>query len=62
MTGPGWSGTTRPCFAPPTEPPWSGDAGKAAARLGWKPTVPFAELVERMVRHDLAVESAAAGR
>ena len=30
-----------------------GDASKAAARLGWKPTVTFQELVERMVRHDL---------
>ncbi|NMM23830.1 MAG: GDP-mannose 4,6-dehydratase [Phycicoccus sp.] len=30
-----------------------GDYGKARARLGWQPTVPFAEIVARMVDHDL---------
>ncbi len=32
-----------------------GDASKAAATLGWAPTVGFDELVERMVDHDLAL-------
>jgi GDPmannose 4,6-dehydratase len=60
-----WSGLVRhdPALLRPSDgTALVGDAGKAAARLGWKPTVPFAELVERMVRHDLAVESAGAGR
>lgn len=30
-----------------------GDAGKARRELGWAPTTPFPELVERMVRADL---------
>jgi GDPmannose 4,6-dehydratase len=30
-----------------------GDTGRAATRLDWHPTVPFAEIVARMVRHDL---------
>jgi GDPmannose 4,6-dehydratase len=33
-----------------------GDSSKARARLGWQPTVDFATLVDRMVRHDLKVE------
>lgn len=32
-----------------------GDARKAAAELGWRPTVGFDELVGRMVDHDLAL-------
>ncbi len=32
-----------------------GDAAKAKAALGWRPTVSFDELVEMMVDHDLAV-------
>ncbi|MFN6119069.1 MAG: GDP-mannose 4,6-dehydratase [Actinomycetes bacterium] len=35
-----------------------GDATKAETKLGWKREVSFPELVERMVRHDLKVESA----
>jgi GDPmannose 4,6-dehydratase len=31
-----------------------GDAGKARRVLGWEPTVPFEEIVSRMVKHDLA--------
>ena len=42
-------------FFRPAEPfPLVGDARKAAARLGWQPTVSFAELVREMVRSDLA--------
>ncbi len=33
-----------------------GDATKARETLGWKPTVAFAELVERMVAFDLENE------
>jgi GDPmannose 4,6-dehydratase len=33
----------------------TGDASKARAVLGWKPTVSFTELIEMMVRHDLDV-------
>ncbi len=32
-----------------------GDASKARRELGWKPRVPFAELVNMMVRSDLAI-------
>jgi GDPmannose 4,6-dehydratase len=32
-----------------------GDPTKACKILGWEPTVPFAEIVARMVRHDLSV-------
>ena len=34
-----------------------GDASKARSRLGWRPTVDFPSLVERMVAHDLKVET-----
>jgi GDPmannose 4,6-dehydratase len=34
-----------------------GDPGKARSELGWEPTVPFAEVVGRMVDHDLALLS-----
>ena len=34
-----------------------GDASKAHTRLGWRPTVDFPSLVERMVAHDLKVEA-----
>jgi GDPmannose 4,6-dehydratase len=37
-----------------------GDAGKARAVLGWTPTVPFDELVTRMVEGDLAAQQRAA--
>ncbi len=33
-----------------------GDATKAHEKLGWKPKVPFEELVRRMYEHDLAFE------
>ncbi len=39
-----------------------GDASKAHAKLGWKPKVSFEELVHMMYEHDLAEESAKAGR
>jgi GDPmannose 4,6-dehydratase len=40
-----------------------GDAGKARARLGWKPKVHFKELIEMMVRSDEAdVRATLAGR
>jgi GDPmannose 4,6-dehydratase len=35
-----------------------GDATKARKTLGWQPEVDFPGLVQMMVRHDLAVESA----
>ena len=39
-----------------------GDATKARTRLGWEPKVGFEELVEMMVRSDLAEQSALANR
>lgn len=38
---------------PSDAPELRGDASRAAAQLGWHPTVRFAELVARMVEHDL---------
>jgi GDPmannose 4,6-dehydratase len=38
---------------PPESTPSVGDPGKARERLGWRPEVSFAELVERMVQADL---------
>jgi GDPmannose 4,6-dehydratase len=38
-----------------------GDASKAQKVLGWQPTVPFEEIVERMVRHDLETGDGSAG-
>ena len=38
-----------------------GDSSKARDKLGWQPKVSFNELVELMVRSDVARESAAAG-
>jgi len=35
-----------------------GDASKAASELGWRPDVSFAELIDRMVTHDLRVVGA----
>jgi GDPmannose 4,6-dehydratase len=32
-----------------------GDASKAREQLGWQPRIGFAELVEEMVREDLAL-------
>jgi GDPmannose 4,6-dehydratase len=60
-----WSGYVRqdPRFMRPAEVDLLvGDAGKARERLGWRPTVGFAELVEMMVDNDLALLKAAAGR
>ena len=37
-----------------------GDATKAHTKLGWRPEVDFRGLVERMVRHDLKLETARA--
>jgi GDPmannose 4,6-dehydratase len=34
-----------------------GDASKALKQLGWKPTVPFEEIVKRMTENDLAIAS-----
>ncbi|MDZ7885528.1 MAG: GDP-mannose 4,6-dehydratase [Mycobacterium sp.] len=34
-----------------------GDSSKARERLGWRPTVTFRELVEMMVRNDVALQS-----
>jgi GDPmannose 4,6-dehydratase len=39
-----------------------GDASKAADKLGWKPTVGFADLVEMMVDSDLELQKKLAGR
>jgi GDPmannose 4,6-dehydratase len=39
-----------------------GDASKARARLGWAPETSFTELVAKMVKSDLAVVAAEAGR
>jgi GDPmannose 4,6-dehydratase len=39
-----------------------GDASKARNALGWQPEVDFPGLVQMMVRHDLAVESAKLGK
>ncbi|MBM3658214.1 MAG: GDP-mannose 4,6-dehydratase [Actinobacteria bacterium] len=38
-----------------------GDPTKAKTKLGWQPTVPFPQLVERMYAHDLQDESRRAG-
>jgi GDPmannose 4,6-dehydratase len=35
-----------------------GDATKAETKLGWRRKVSFQQLVEKMVAHDLEVESA----
>ncbi|HEX2041794.1 MAG TPA: GDP-mannose 4,6-dehydratase [Acidimicrobiales bacterium] len=40
----------------------TGNAAKARERLGWKPRVGFPELVDMMVRADLATEAARAAR
>lgn len=37
-----------------------GDATKARDKLGWEPKVTFEQLVDRMMRHDLALEEKAA--
>lgn len=40
-------------YRPLEEHPLVGDASKAHAQLGWKPSVRFEELVQRMVKEDL---------
>lgn len=35
--------------------PLCGDASKATRVLGWRPTKPFSDIVEEMVRHDIAL-------
>jgi GDPmannose 4,6-dehydratase len=47
---------------PPESTPSVGDPGKARERLGWRPEVSFAELVERMVQADLRLLRDGAGR
>lgn len=52
-----WAGLVRsdPAFARPVDTPEQvGDASRARQVLGWAPTVPFAEIVGRMVDADLA--------
>ncbi|BBK44843.1 GDP-mannose 4,6-dehydratase [Allostella vacuolata] len=48
-------------FRPTEVPRLIGDARKARERLGWEPTVRFAELVREMVRADLAAIDGGAG-
>jgi len=60
-----WSGLVEqdPRFMRPAEVDLLvGDASKARERLGWKPTVGFAELVAMMVDNDLALLRASSGR
>ena len=47
---------------PPERTPNVGDPSKARERLGWEPLVSFPELVERMVRTDLRLLEAQAGK
>jgi GDPmannose 4,6-dehydratase len=39
----------------------TGESKKAGEVLGWAPKTDFADLLQEMVRHDLALESARAG-
>jgi len=51
-----WEGyvTLDPRFARPSDAPEQlGDATRARTLLGWAPTVPFDEIVTRMVENDL---------
>ena len=48
--------TLDPRFARPSDAPeLVGDSTRAREVLGWSPTVPFEEVVARMVEHDLAL-------
>jgi GDPmannose 4,6-dehydratase len=48
--------TIDPRFARPVDAPeMRGDASKARAELGWRPTVGFEDIVARMVENDLAL-------
>lgn len=54
--------TLDPRFARPSDAPEQlGDASRARDLLGWTPTVPFEEIVARMVRHDQSLVDAARG-
>ena len=54
--------TLDPRFARPSDAPEQlGDASRARELLGWAPTVPFEEIVARMVRHDQSLVSPARG-
>ena len=45
-----------PRYLRPTEVDFlQGDASKARAQLGWKPELPFPDLVRRMIGHDLEI-------
>ncbi|MBO3083844.1 GDP-mannose 4,6-dehydratase [Cellulomonas fengjieae] len=45
-----------PAFVRPADPTeMVGDAGRARRVLGWAPTVPFDEIVGRMVEHDMSI-------
>jgi GDPmannose 4,6-dehydratase len=47
-----------PAFLRPTDAPeLVGDSTKLRRALGWEPTVSFEEMVARMVRHDIELES-----
>jgi GDPmannose 4,6-dehydratase len=39
---------------PADVPDLRGDSSKARARLGWRPTISFEELIREMLEHDLA--------
>jgi len=59
------TGETRVCIDPrlyrPTEVDLlQGDAGKAREKLGWVAKISFDELVDRMMKHDLALAEASA--
>ena len=45
----------------PEATPMVGDPSRARERLGWRPSVGFEQLVERMVRADLEELKVAAG-
>jgi GDPmannose 4,6-dehydratase len=47
---------------PPETTPRIGDASRARERLGWRPTLSFEALIERMVDADLRALQAAGGR
>ena len=56
-TGSATSARTSGSSARPRSICWWATPTKARDRLGWRPKVDFPSLVERMVRHDLKVES-----
>ena len=41
-------------FRPADVPDLRGDASKARARLGWRPTITFPEMIREMLQSDLA--------